>query len=202
MAQTEEQKQQASLLGELEKNDIKVKGEAAEQMKSNIENDRGAGNYLGLGVHEVFVESVELVKANSGTIGMQVNVENEDGKGRATFWLSEAALPYTIENVSRLIIHNTAEDKKDKARTYTSNIVSANEIFNVAKEKLDGGVGYLSIKESKTQTYTDKKTGEIKPSLETNLTPWKPKADTQQAAVKAVGGGTPINEETKSEIPF
>lgn len=206
MAQSEDQKkaaaEQANLFGELEKSDVKVSGEAAEKMKDNIVNDRGASNYLGLGVHEVFVKSVELVKANSGTLGMQINVENADGLGRATFWLSEAALPYTIENVSRLVVHNTAEDKKAAARTFMANITSPKEIFNVAKEKLDGGVAYLSIKESKTQTYTDKKTGEIKPSLETNLTSWKPKEDVQQSATKAMGGGAPLSEAEKSEIPF
>lgn len=202
MAQTEEEKLQASLFGELEKNDVKVEGDAAKQMKENIENDRGAGSYLGLGVHEVFVQKISLVKANSGTLGMRVDVENADGKSDVTFWLSEAALPYTIENVSRLVVHNTAEDKKEAARTYMSNIVSAKEILAVAKEKLIDGVGYLSIKESKTQTYTDTKTGEIKPSLERNLTAWKPKEDTQQTAAKAMGGGTPVSEETKSEIPF
>lgn len=200
MAQTEEEKLQASLFGELEKNDVKVEGDAAKQMKENIENDRGASSYLGLGVHEVFVKSIELVKANSGTLGMQVNVENADGQGRATFWLSEAALPYTIENVSRLVVHNTAEDKKDAARNFMSNIVSAKELFEVAKEKLIEGVGYLSIKESKTQTYTDKRTGEIKPSLETNLTAWKPKETVNAAAI--MGNTAPVDAVTKATIPF
>lgn len=202
MAKTEDEKLQASLFGELEKTDVKVSGDAAEKMKENIVNDRGSSNYLGLGVHEVFIQKIELVKANSGTLGMRFDVENADGKNDATFWLSEAALPYTIENVSRIVVHNTPEADKEKARNYLSNITSAKEIFNVAKEKLIDGVCYLSVKESKTQTYTDKNTGEIKPSLEKNLTSWKPKEDVQQAAAKAVGGGTPISEEAKSEIPF
>lgn len=202
MAQTEEEKLQASLFAELEKSDVKVSGDAAEKMKENIQNDRGGASYLGLGVHDVFINSIELIKANSGTLGAQFNVESEDGLGRHTFWLSEAALPYTIENISRLVVHNTPEDKKEAARTFMSNIVSAKEVLNVAKEKLIGGVAHLSIKESKTQTYTDKNTGEIKPSLETSLTAWRPKEDTQQAAAKAVGGGTPVSEAAKAEIPF
>lgn len=202
MAQTDEQKEQASLFGELEKSDVKVSGEAAEKMKENIVNDRGSGSYLGLGVHEVFIQKISLVKANSGTLGMRFDVENADGKSDATFWLSEGALPYTIENVSRIIVHNTPEADKEKARNFLSNIVSAKELFNVATEKLVDGVAYLSIRESKTQTYTDTKTGEIKPSMERNLTSWKPKEDVQQAAAAAVGGGTPVSEKTKADIPF
>jgi capsid protein len=116
--------------------------------------------------------------------------------------LSEAALPYTIENVSRLIVHNTAEDKKAEARNFMSNIVSAKELFEVSQAKLVGGVAVLSVRESKTQTYTDAKTGEVKASLEKNLLSYKPKADAQQAVVKEMGGGTVVDDKTKLDIPF
>lgn len=202
MAQTEEEKLQASLFGELEKSDVKVASDKAAEMKENILKARAGGSYLGLGIHDVFIQSVELIKANSGTIGMRFNVENPDGKNDATFWLSEAALPYTIENVSRLVVHNTPEEKKDDARNFMSNIVSAKEVFEIAKAKLTGGVAVLSVRESKTQTYTDTKTGEIKPSLEKNLLSYRPKEDTQQSAAKAMGGGAPVDDKTKIDIPF
>jgi hypothetical protein len=200
MAQTEEEKLQANLFGELEKNDITVSGDAAEKMKENIVNSKG-GSYLGLGIHDVFIEAVELFQANSGTLGIRFSVENENGKNDATFWLSEAALTYTIENVSRLVVHNTAEDKKADARNFMSNIVSAKQLFEVAKEKLTGGVAVLSIRESKTQTYTDKE-GVVKPSLDKQLLSYRPKADVQQAAVAVAGGGTPVDQKTKLDIPF
>jgi hypothetical protein len=201
MAQSEDEKLQKDLFAELEKNDVKVSGDKAKEMKDNIVNDRGSANYLGIGIHEVFIQSIELIKANSGTLGMRLRVENADGKGDATFWLSEAALPYTIENISRLVVHNTVEEKKEAARNFMSNIVSAKELLAVAREKLIDGFAYLSIKESKTQTYTDSKTGEIKPSLEKNLTSWKPKADVQQT-VASVVGGEPVDTKIKLDIPF
>lgn len=205
MAQTEDEKklaaEQASLFGELETNDIKVEKDAAEKMKDNILKAREGGAYLGVGNHDVFIQSVELFKANSGTLGIRFNVESEDGRNDATFWLSEGALPYTIENVSRLVVHNTPEDKKADARNFMSNIVSAKEVFEIAKEKLTDGVGVLVIKESKTQTYTDKN-GEIKPSLEKSLQTWKPKDEVQQAVAKEMGGGTPVDAKTKLDIPF
>ena len=202
MAQTEDEKLQASLFDELKKDDVKVADDKAATMKENILKARAGGNYLGIGIHDVFIESIELIKANSGTLGMRFNVENEDGKNDATFWLSEAALPYTIENVSRLIVHNTAEDKKAEARNFMSNIVSAKELFEVSQAKLVGGVAVLSVRESKTQTYTDAKTGEVKASLEKNLLSYKPKADAQQAVVKEMGGGTVVDDKTKLDIPF
>ena len=200
MAQTEEEKLQQDLFGELEKTDITVSGDAAEKMKENIVNSKG-GSYLGLGIHDVFIETVELFKANSGTLGIRFSVENEDGKNDATFWLSENALPYTIENVSRLVVHNTAEDKKADARNFMSNIVSAKQLFEVAKEKLTGGVAVLSVRESKTQTYTDKE-GVVKPSLEKSLLSYRPKADVQQATAEVIGGGTPATPKEKLDIPF
>jgi hypothetical protein len=202
MAQTEDEKLQKSLFTELEKTDVKVSSDKVDEMKENILKEHGGGSYLGIGVHTVFIQSVELIKANSGTLGMRLNVENADGKNDATFWLSEAALPYTIENVSRLVVHNTADEKKAEARNFMSNIVSAKELFEVAQAKLIDGVAYLSVKASKTQTYTDTKTGEIKPSLEKNLLSWEPKADVAQAAAKDVGGGTPATDAEKLEIPF
>lgn len=200
-AQTEEEKVQADLFTQLEKSDVKVASDKAEEMKQNIINDKGSANYLGLGVHDVFIKSIALTKANSGTLGLRFSVENPDGQSDATFWLSEAALPYSIENVSRLVVHNTPEEKKDEARTFMSNITSAKDLVKVAQAKLIDGVAFLSIRQSKTQTYTDQKTGEVKPSLERNLLSYKPKADAQQTAT-AVVGGTTVDEKTKLNIPF
>lgn len=202
MAQSEEEKLQSSLFGELEKNDVKLDDGKAAEVKENVLKAREGGSYLGLGIHDVFIESVELLKASTGSLGIKFNVHNEEGKNNAVFWLSEKALPYTIENVSRLVVHNTAEDKKEEARNFIANITSAKAIFEVAQQKLVEGVAVLVVKESKTQTYTDKNTGEIKPSLETNLQTWKPKADAQQTAAKAMGGGAPVDEKTKLDIPF
>ena len=194
---TEEEKLQAELLDELSKTDVKVSKDKAAEMKENILSN-GGGAYLGIGVHEVFVKSIELIKAKSGTLGLRFTVENADGKNDATFWLSEAALPYTIENVSRLVVHNTEDAKKDAARTFMSNITSAKELVDVAKEKLIDGVGYLSVKASATQTYTDKD-GNVKPSLEKSLLAWRPKETPAQSAATALGGGEPVNP---SELPF
>jgi hypothetical protein len=112
-----------------------------------------------------------------------------------TFWLSEAALPYTIENISRLMVHNATEKNKEAARVHMSNIVSAKELFETVqqtmvvrvKEKLPF-VGVLTISEDKSgRTYVDKN-GETKPSLVRNLQTWKPKDTPAQSAAKAVGG--------------
>lgn len=197
-----EQDNQKELLEKLAKSDVKLTGEAAEKTKENIQNDKGGGSYLGVGVHEVYIEGIELFEAKSGTLGLRINVENEDGKNDATFWLSEAALPYSIENISRLVVHNTPEADKATARNFMSNITSGKELFEIAQKKLDGGIAYLSVRESKTQTYTDKN-GEIKPSLEKNLLSYKPKAEPQQAVAKAMGGAEKVSEEIDlNEIPF
>lgn len=201
MAQSEEQKLQASLFDELNKSDIKVTGEDAKQMKDDILNDRGGNSYLGLGVHEVYIEKVSLVKANSGTLGIRMDLANPDGQSDVTFWVSEKALPYSIKNISSLVVHNTGEAKKEDARNFMANITSAKELFEVAQKKLIDGTGYLQIKESKTQTYTDTKTGEVKPSIERNLTSWKPKEEPTQTATKVMGGGETVDVD-RADLPF
>lgn len=212
MAQSEEEKakaaEQKDLFGELEKSDVKVADDAAEQMKQNILNDKGGANYLGIGVHEVVVTSVELTKAKTGTLGMLFNVENEDGVGRATMWLSEAALPYTIENVSRLMVHNAAEDKKDAARNHMSNIVSAKDLYEVVTEtlKVRGERlpfrAFLSIRErADGSTYTDKN-GVERPSTESNLLSYKPKETATQSAVAATGGEPVVDKDLLNGLPF
>jgi len=212
MAQSDEEKQkaaeQANLFGELEKNDVKVTDDAAEKMKENILNDRGSANYLGIGVHEVVVTSVELTQAKTGTLGMRFNCENEDGQGRVTMWLSEGALPYTIENVSRLMVHNAADDKKDEARNYMSNIVSAKDLFETVQETLkvrkekNPFKAFLSIREARDgSTYTDKN-GVERPSTESNLLSYRPKETPTQSVVKATGGEVVTDKDTLEGLPF
>lgn len=198
---TEEEKAQKDLFAKLAKSDVKVAEDKIEKMKENIKKASNGGAWLGLGVHEVFIQSVELTEAKTGTIGMKFIVESPDGKSEVTMWLSEAALPYTIENVSRLVVHNTGEDKKDAARIYMSNVVSAKELVDIAKEKLTDGVAFLSIRESKTQTYTDKN-GEEKPSLERNLLSYKPKETPAQAVAKVIPGGSEADKSILNDLPF
>lgn len=198
---------QRDLFGQLEKSDVKIDKDAAAKMKENILNDKGSVNYLGIGIHDVTVTSVELTQAKTGTLGMKFLVENADGKSDVTMWLSENALPYTIENVSRLLVHNAAEDKKDEARNFMSNIVSAKDLFNAVSETLKTRaqnkkpfVAVLSIREDQSgRTYTNAN-GETKPSLTRNLLSYRPKETTVQSAVQATGGE--LLAEDGTSLPF
>jgi hypothetical protein len=213
MAQSEEEKAaaaaQTDLFGELEANDVTVADDAAATMKENIMKDKGGGNYLGIGIHDVAVTSVELTKASTGTLGIQFNVENEDGQGRVKMWLSEAALPYTIENISRLVVHNAESDKKEAARNMMSNIVSAKELFSTMQailveleKKKKPFVAYLSIRErADGSTYTDGQ-GTERPSTDTNLLSYRPKATSTQAAIATTGGELVADKDTIDGLPF
>lgn len=217
MAQTDEEKkavaEQKDLFAELEKNDVKVADDAAAQMKENILNDKGGANYLGIGVHEVVVTGVELTKASTGTLGMKLLVENDEGRSDVTFWLSEAAIPYSIENISRLMVHNALTDeKKEKARVHMSNITSAKELFDLVKQTLEVREreklpfqAFLSIREDQSgRTYTNKD-GEEKPSLVRNLLSYKPKETVTQSVAKATGGEVAAGQEKEDllkDLPF
>lgn len=193
--------EQKDLLNQLEKNDVTIDKKAAEKMKEEIMT-ASTGRWLGLGVHEVFIQAIELVQAKTGTMGMKFVVENEDGKGEVTMWLSEGALPYTIKNVSALVVHATDADKKDKARNFMANVVSARELFKIAQEKLIQAQCWLSIRENKNgDTYTDKN-GEEKPSLDRNLLSYQPKETATQAVVQATGGEVTADEDILKNIPF
>jgi hypothetical protein len=209
MADQDNVAEQTDLFGQLEKNDVTVEKDAAEKMKDNILNDKGGANYLGIGVHEVTVTAVELVQAKTGTMGMKFLVENADGKSDVSMWLSEGALPYTIENVSRLMVHNAPEDKKDEARTFMSNIVSAKELFTTVQQTLQvrGAkkpfVAFLSIREDRNgATYKDKD-GNDKPSLERNLLSYRPKETAVQSTVKTTGGELVTGDDLDiNNLPF
>jgi hypothetical protein len=198
------EKLQKELAKELEQANVKVAKDAAAKMKENILSGN-SGNWLGLGVHEVSVDKIELTRANSGTLGMTFTVSNADGKTEVTMWLSQAALPYTIENCSRLAVHNAEQDKKDKARNFMSNILSAKELFDtmvqMLKERKKAGKEFacwVSIRESKTQTYVNKD-GDTVPSIERSLLSYKPKEEAKTVATNMVNSSEGVD---LSEIPF
>lgn len=195
--------EQKDLLSQLEKNDVTVGKKDAEKMKEEIMTQSTGKSWLGLGVHEVFIQTIELVQAKTGTMGMKFRVENEEGQGEVTMWLSQGALPYTIKNVSALVVHATADDKKDAARTFMSNVVSAKELFDVAKEKLIQAQCWLSVRENKNgDTYTNKD-GEEKPSLDRNLLSYQPKETQVQAVAQATGGELVTKDELNiNNLPF
>ncbi len=191
-------KEQKDLLAQLEKADVKIAKDAAEKMKESIMNNGSGKKYLGLGVHEVFIQQVELFQANSGTMGIKFLVENEDGQGDAVMWVSEGALPYTIPNISSILVHNTAEENRDTVRNYMANVLNAKAAFDIAKEKLIQAQCWLSVKEAKDgSTYTDKN-GVERPKLEKNLLSYKPRETTAQAVAKETGG-EPVSV---SGLPF
>lgn len=201
---SDEEKLQKELLKELGNNDVKVAKDAAAKMKENILNDNN-GNWLGLGVHEVSVDKVELTRAKSGTLGMEFTVSNADGKATVTMWLSQAALPYTIENCSRLVVHNAEQDKKDSARNFMSNILSAKELFDTMVKMLEQRkkagkefACWLSVKESETHTYINKN-GEEVPSIERSLLSFKPKEKAKTAVEKMIDDSEDVD---LSEVPF
>lgn len=208
MADQDNVKEQKDLLGQLEKDDVVVADDKAAEMKENILNDKGGTNYLGLGVHDVVVTAVELVQAKTGTMGIKLFVENEEGKSDVRMWLSSGALPYTIENISRLMVHNADEAKKEEARTAMSNIVSAKELFDTITKTLEARkkakkpfTAFLSIREDKNgATYTDQK-GEERVSLERNLLSYKPKETATQTVAKTTGGEA-VPKDDIAEIPF
>ena len=198
------EKLQKELAKELEQANVKVAKDAAAKMTENILSGN-SGNWLGLGVHEVSVDKIELTRANSGTLGMTFTVSNADGKSEVTMWLSQAALPYTIENCSRLVVHNAEQSKKDEARNFMSNILSAKDLFDTMVQMLEQRkkakkefTCWVSIRESKTQTYTNKD-GEEVPSIERSLLSYKPKEEAKTVATNMVNSSEGVD---LSEIPF
>ena len=194
---------QKDLLGQLEKNDVTIGKDAAKKMKEEIMAANSGKQWLGLGVHEVFIQTVELTQAKTGTMGIKFGVENEEGQGEVTMWLSEGALPYTIKNVSALVVHSVDDDKKkDNAKKFMANVVSAKGLFNVASDKLGQAQCWLSVRESKSgNTYTDKN-GEEKPSLDRNLLSYAPKATQVQEVATTIGGAIVTDKDTLEDLPF
>lgn len=194
---------QSELEKKLAEQDVKVAKEDLDEMHENIMHS-GGDRWLGVGVHEVKIQEVSLVEAKTGTLGIKFVVANEEGKQETVNWLSEKALPYTIAFLSSIAVHNTAEEKRDALRQGMTKIDSAKQAYEIARAKFVGFSGYLQVTESKTQEYTDKRTGEVKPSLETRLLSYKPNQTGEQKVQQAMGGGEKVekDEVDLNELPF
>jgi len=195
---SDEAKLQKQLEDALAKSDVKVAGDAADKMKENILKARDGMPWLGVGVHTVTITNVELTQAKTGTLGVKFTVTNSEGKNEVTKWLSEGALPYTIENLSAIAVHNAPEDKKADIRNAMTNVNGAKQVYDIAKAKFVGYQCWLSVKESTTQTYTDKN-GVERPSQEKNILSYQPKETPAQYAAKVEDGSNPVD---LSALPF
>lgn len=206
-------KAQKDLLNELQKENIKMSTQAIDDLQKRLENLEN--HYLPKGVHDVEIEKVELMKSTNGTYGMKFFVKNQEGNGSAVYWLSENALLYTIENCTRLLVHNV-EDEKKKAgiRDYFSIITTASEVFEAmyksierAKKEKKPLKGVLVIEEDESRTYTNNK-GEEKPGLNSSLLWYKPEVDKKPKAkmsVKSIAdifNDDGVEEIDTSDVPF
>lgn len=178
---------QKELEAELAKDKTALSKEDTEKVAESFQRK----NYLSYGIHEVFIKSVELFKApNTGTIGIKFNVENDKGISDAMFWLSPNALRISIESIGALVVHNTAADKKETAREFLKGVTTGSQIYEVAKDKLIGGVGFLTIEPG--EEYDQRQ-----------LRSWKPKNIVKPEDIEdedsSVVGGEPVD---LSSIPF
>lgn len=187
--------------------DTKITDEQAKEMEENIMKD-DFKQYLGIGIHEVEVDSVELFEAKTGSVGIKFNVSNDEGESDVVFWVTQGALPYTIENISRLMVHNAREEKKDDARKMMRNTRSAKELWDIVeatiqarkKQKLPFK-GYLSVRYDEKNTYTSK-TGEEKPSIVRNLMAYRPKETPSQAKAVAKDVVEKSDKVDLADLPF
>lgn len=203
MTEAEFKKLQAELIAELKADDVVLDSEGVKTLEEQLDRT-GGNNYFSVGIHEVEIAKVELRKFPSGSRAIVITVSDGTAEAETFHWLSEKALPYTIDRIGKILIHNTKEENKETLRTALKKINSASKLFeSISSEKkpITGFKCWLRVQESETQTYTDKN-GVERPSIERDIFGYEPKMNKQSQVKEMLESGETKSDIDLDDIPF
>lgn len=144
-----------------------------------------SGNYFELGVHPVKIMLVEFAKTDEKEPREYVEFtvvhpDNEDLEAKARLWFTtDKAIKYTFGIIRGLFTHNAPEDKKQAIREKVEAVTDTDELDKLC-QLLIGKDAWLEVSEDPTRTYTND-AGETKPSINRNITGYKPTPKTVSA---------------------
>jgi hypothetical protein len=175
-------------------------------VKFNDDHKQEMGNYFEFGVHEVKIGLVEFGKTEDKepreyvefTVVDDLNSENPK-EAKARMWFTtEKAIKYTFSIIRGLFTHNAPDDKKDAIKEQVNKVSDTTEMEKLC-QKLVGKDAYLEVSEDPSRTYTDKKSGEEKKSINRNITGYKP---TPKAVTAAPAATTAPSSEAGDDSPM
>lgn len=132
------------------------------------------GEYFELGVHEVVILEVNFDKTQDDKeyVDFTVTDETQTKQGTARLWFTtDGAIKYTFNIIRGIFVHNAPDDTKDAIRKKVDGVKDTDELAKLC-QLLVGKTAWYEVSEDATRTYM--KDGVTKPSLNKNITGYKP----------------------------
>lgn len=163
--------------------------------------------YFEEGIHEVKIQGITL--EDEGTERFEVGVKGKNGEqATVRMYLTEKAMKYTIDNLRKIVVHNTPDKlKKDAARDEVNACKTTEELLGLLQKKLENAdCWYSKFKNGQQYQAVDKDGTEVtRDSYDTRLSSFEPTPPknvvTAQKAAAVVGGGE-ITKDNLGEFPF
>lgn len=153
--------------------------------------------YFGHGIWEVTIDDVDLEENSNGKPLLRFTVKGDGGEetNRATMFLTEKAIPWTMASIQGILVHNAKTDAgKDKVRNYLRGLKDASDLD---LEKLLGATAWLEVTQSDRQfTRDDGTTGYYD---DFRLLHYKPKQSPDDLVKEMIAGGEPVDTD---DVPF
>lgn len=149
---------------------------------------------------EVVITGGIIETSKNGSDFLQLGFEYEEKEGDTGYnnYLTEKALPYTAQRVQSILTHNAKDEAEQKKLAEELAALPDAEFGQWAVDHLIGKKAYLHISFS---DQVNPKNG--LPYIEKNIAGYEVSAP-KESAVDSLKreGATPVDDETKSKIPF
>ena len=154
------------------------------------------GDYLPFGVHKVQLMLAEAGETDAGKPFIEINFATEDGiEDKARVWfVSDANANISFNTLRQMLVHNTPEGHKDKARDAVDAVKDIDELATLLNEKMMAGEFWVTKYYDPSRTYTNQ-AGDTKKSINTNMYGYEPKARPDLMPGKADENGEPVVDE-------
>lgn len=151
---------------------------------------------LEFGVHKVKMTVATAEKSDEGKEYIEIHIvgpKPDEIEDKARFYFVGGATNISFNEISRIIMHNTPEAKKDAMKKKITALEDPEAMAALLNEVCTGGELWLTKYYDPKRTYTNAK-GETKKSVNTNLYGYEPKLKPELMPAPKV--------EANLEVPF
>lgn len=149
---------------------------------------------------EVTIVGGVVEESKNGSQYLQLAFEHEAKEGDTGYnnYLTEKALPYTAQRVQSILTHNAKDEAEQKKLAQELADLPDAEFGEWAIKNLTGKKAYLHISFSDTVNPKNNL-----PYIEKNVAGYEVSAPKESAVNTEIrNGATPVDDDTKSKIPF
>lgn len=160
------------------------------------------GDYLGFGVHKVKLMLATAGETDAGKPFIEVDFVTDDGlEDKARVWfVSDANANISFNTLRQMLVHNTEEAHKDKARDAVDAVKDIDELATLLNEKMMGGEFWVTKYYDPSRTYQNQ-SGATKRSINTNMYGYEPKPRPDLMPKPADENGDPVDSKVTDAFP-